>query len=469
MPANKAKNMRTNGAFGDKAFYKRVFSVMVPIMIQGAFTNFVNMLDNLMVGRLGTAEMTGVSIANQFVFVYMLCMFGAVSGAGIFTAQFHGSGNQEGVRNTFRFKIVFTLFLAVVFAALLYFNQDALIGMYLKGEAAEGAAEATFAFAKQYLNLIMIEMVPMALCQSFASTLRETDHAMPPMVAGIAAVLVNLCLNYVLIFGNFGAPRLGVAGAAIATVISRFVELFINFFWCVANRSKAVFFQGAFRNFRIPASLIGRILVKGLPLMLNETLWSAGLVLVDQCYSLRGLNVVSAQNIVYTFYDLFCVAFTSCGSAIGIIIGQELGAGELEKAKGDAKKFCVLSVMIGITIGAAFASLSGLIPRLYNTTDEVRHLATAIILVFSAVMPFFAYCNATYFIVRAGGKTLITMLTDSGYVWIFQLTTAFIISRYTEIPIIPFYVIEQGLQIIKVAMGTYFVRKGVWLNNIVTE
>ena len=461
--------MKPLNAFGNKAFYKHVFSVMFPIMIQGAFTNFVNMLDNLMVGRLGTAEMTGVSIANQFVFVYMLCMFGAVSGAGIFTAQYHGSGDLEGVRNTFRFKLVFTVFLAVLFAALLFWKEDALIGMYLKGEAAEGAAEATFGYAKQYLNLIMIEMIPMALCQSFASTLRETDHAMPPMVAGIAAVLVNLVLNYVLIFGNFGAPRLGVAGAAIATVISRFVELAINFGWCAAHPGRASFFPGVFRHFRIPKALAGRIFLKGLPLMLNETLWSAGLVLVDQCYSLRGLNVVSAQNIVYTFYDLFCVAFTSCGSAIGIVIGQELGAGELEKAKGDAKKLCVLSVLIGTFIGVLFASVSGLIPQLYNTTDEVRRLATSIILVFSACMPFFAYCNATYFIVRAGGKTLITMLTDSGYVWIFQLTTAYFISRFTDIPIVPFYVIIQALQIIKVALGTYFVRKGVWLTRMVGD
>ncbi len=461
--------MKPNRAFGDKAFYKHVFSVMVPITIQGAFTSFVNMLDNIMVGRLGTAEMTGVSVANQFVFVYMLCMFGAVSGAGIFGAQFHGSGNTEGVRNTFRFKIVFTLFLALVFGALLLWKQDALIGMYLKGEAAEGAAEATFAFAKEYLNIVMIEMIPMALCQSFASTLRETSHATPPMVAGIVAVLVNLCLNYTLIFGNFGAPRLGVAGAAVATVVSRFVELFINLFWCMANKTKAAFFQGAFRHFRVPASLVGRILLKGLPLMLNETLWSAGLVLVDQCYSLRGLNVVSAQNIVYTFYDLFCVAFTSCGSAIGIIIGQELGAGELEKAKGDAKKFCVLSVLIGAAAGLAFALLSGIIPQIYNTTDDVRHLATAIILVFSAVFPMFAYSNATYFIVRAGGKTLITMLTDCGYVWIFQLPTAYVISRFTGIPIIPFYIIINSLQLIKVVMGTYFVKKGVWISNIVSE
>ena len=217
--------MNTRGAFGNKAFYKHVFAVMVPIMIQGMFTSFVNMLDNIMVGRLGTAEMTGVSVANQFVFVYMLCMFGAVSGAGIFGAQFHGSGNVEGVRNTFRFKLILTTALALIFGTLLIWQEDALIGMYLKGEAAEGAAEATFAFAKQYLNIIVIEMIPMALCQSFASTLRETDHSSVPMVAGVVSVLINLALNYVLIFGNFGAPRLGVAGAAVATVISRFAEL----------------------------------------------------------------------------------------------------------------------------------------------------------------------------------------------------------------------------------------------------
>ena len=215
--------------------------------------------------------------------------------------------------------------------------------------------------------------------------------------------------------------------------------------------------------------LVGRIMVKGLPLMMNETLWSAGLVLVDQCFSLRGLNVVSAQNIVYTFYDLFCVAFSSCGNAIGIIIGQELGAGQLEKARTDARKLCVLATLIGLGVGLAFIGVSGIVPKIYNTTEDVRRLATSLMTVMGSFMALYAYTMATYYIVRAGGKTLITMLTDSGYVWIFQLPAAYVISRFTDVPIIPFYLMIQSLQLVKVTMGTYFVRKGIWLQNIVSE
>ncbi len=455
--------------FGNKHFYKHIFMVMLPIMVQNAITNFVNMLDNLMVGRLGTVEMSSVSVSNMLVFVYNLSIFGAVSGAGIFTAQYHGKNDTEGVRNTFRFKMLIALGLTLGAGLIFIFFGEQLISLYLKGEGDPADAAAILALAKQYIAVILIGLIPNALTQSFSSTLRETDNGVPPMIAGLIAVFVNLILNFILIFGHFGAPRLGVVGAAIATVASRFVELIFVAAWTLRNKKKAPFIVGVFRNFRIPGALCRQIILKGLPLMMNETLWAAGIAFLEQCYSTRGLHVVAACNISNTFFNVFSVAFISSGSAVGIIVGQQLGAGKIREAREDAPRLITFMLILGIAIALIYAGVAFVAPHLYNTDADVRRLATELMLVTAAFLPFDAMLNGSYFMVRSGGKTLITMLTDCGMLWSVQVVAAFFISRFTDLPIIPLFAIVESGMILKCAVSLWFVRQGKWANRIVAE
>lgn len=210
---------------GDRAFYAKIFALAFPIMIQNGITNLVNMLDNIMVGRVGTVQMTGVAATNQLMFVFNLCVFGAISGAGIFGAQFYGSGDQKGVRDAFRFKVVFCTLFAMLGIVLFLTCGDPLINLYLKGEGSAEDAAASLRYARSYMNIMLIGLIPFSVSQCYSSTLRETDCPMLPMIAGLVAVGVNVSLNTVLIFGYLGFPALGVNGAAIATVISRFAEL----------------------------------------------------------------------------------------------------------------------------------------------------------------------------------------------------------------------------------------------------
>ena len=455
--------------FGDKAFYKRLFLVMLPIVIQNAITNFVSMLDNLMVGRLGTEEMSGVSIANTLIFVYNLCIFGAVSGAGIFTAQYHGKEDHEGVRYSFRFKLMIATVLTGLAILLLLTKGDVLISLYLQGEGDPAEAARILQFAKDYLAVILIGLIPSAIAQAFASTLRETDKGVPPMVAGLIAVGVNLTLNYILIFGNFGAPRLGVVGAAIATVVSRFVELGIVAGWTLKNPGKAPFIRGAFRSMRVPKQLCLEIVKKGFPLMLNESIWAAGVAYLDKCYTTRGLDVVAACNISNTFFNVMAVAIIAAGSAIGIIMGQKLGAGQVEEAKEDAPKMIVFAALLGVGVGILYVGVAYLAPQLYNTTDSVRRVATDLLLVTAAFMPVEAILNGSYFMVRAGGKTLITMFTDCGLLWIVQGTTAFLLSEFTDIGVIPLFALVEAGMIVKMAVSLFFVHQGKWARSVVEE
>lgn len=452
---------------GDRQFYRRVLTVALPIIVQNGITNFVSLLDNIMVGQVGTVQMSGVAIVNQLLFVYNLCIFGAVSGAGIFTAQYYGSDNHKGIRHTFRFKLMVGALLTAAGVALFLFAGKPLIQLYLQGEGAPEDALKTLAFGWEYLLVMLWGLPAFALGTAYSSTLRESGQTMIPMVAGICAVVVNLILNYLLIFGHFGFPIMGIRGAALATVISRYVELMIVSVWTHTHQKNNPFIKGAYRSMHVPAQLLGQIMVKGIPLLINEALWASGMAILSQCYSTRGLDVVAAQNISSTIYNLSSVIFLSMGNAVGIIIGQMLGSGRSEaEVRETDRKLIFTSVISCLALGALLASLSGIFPKIYNTTESVRSLASTFICICALMMPFNAYTNAAYFTLRSGGKTLVTFLFDSCYVWVVCVPLAFILSRFTNISIIALYVICQSLDIVKSAIGAFMIRQGSWIQNL---
>ncbi len=454
---------------GNRAFYGRVFGIAIPIIIQNGITNFVNLLDNIMVGQVGTVPMSGVSIVNGLLFVFNLCVFGASSGAGIFTAQFHGSNDQEGIRHTFRFKFLICLLLSLLGSGFFLFGGDRLIGLYLTGEGDAAMAEGALHYGLQYLAVMVWGFLPFALTNAYSSTLRETGETMVPMVGGITAVLVNLVGNYILIFGHFGAPKMGVQGAALATVISRYVELAIVAGWTHSHGDKKPFIKGAYRSLYIPGRLLKSIVIKGMPLLLNEFLWSSGMAIQNQCYSTCGLDVVPAMNISSTIFNLASVVFLSMGNAVGIIMGQMLGAEEsVPRVRDTNRKLLTVSVVSGSVFALVMAAFSGLFPRIYNTTDQVRQLATWLICINACMMPFNSYTNATYFTLRSGGQTLVTFLFDSCFVWVVCVPLAFCLSRFTDMGILPLFALCQATDLIKCVLGAYMLKQGKWIQNLTT-
>ena len=455
---------------GDKAFYKRVITIVVPIIIQNGITNFVSLLDNIMVGQVGTLPMSGVSIVNQLLFVFNLCIFGATAGAGIFTAQFQGSGDNEGIRHTFRFKLLICVVLAIAGGVLFALADTPLISLFLKGDGDAEDAAAILGYGEAYLKMMLPGLLPFAITNAYAGTLKETGETVVPMVGGIAATLVNLVLNYILIFGHFGAPEMGVEGAALATVISRFAELAIVAGWTHLHRQKNPFIVGAYRSMRIPAGLLRGITVKGMPLLANELLWSTGMTFLTQCYSTCGLDVVPALNISSTLFNLTSVVFLSMGVADGILMGQMLGASAPEPEVRDySRKLVAISVASAVVFGLLTIALSGAFPHIYNTTHEVRSLASGLILISALFMPFDALTNASYFILRSGGQTYITFLFDSGFVWAVMVPLAFVLSRFAHISILPLYFICQSTNILKAALGIIFLKQGKWIQNLAID
>ena len=456
-----------NKFIGDKAFYRLVLTIALPVMIQNGITSFVNMLDNLMVGGIGTEQMSGVAICNQLIFVFNLCVFGGLSGAGIYGAQFSGKRDVEGVQNVLRFKLWLVVILSVVGVAALRLFDEPLLSLFLHQGSEQGDLALTLQCARAYLSVALIGLPLWALSQAYASTLRETASTTLPMGAGIAAMLVNLIGNWILIYGHFGAPKLGVVGAAWATVLSRMVELVIILLFTHLKPQAHPFVQGLYRTLKVPRALTGMIVKKGMPLLLNEALWSSGQTTLVQIYSTRGLAVVAGINISNTISMLFNIVFMSLGSSIGIVVGNLLGADEMEKARDTNTKLTAFSVMCCFAIGGILAATSGVFPELYNTTDEVRRIASSLILITSAVMPFHAYTNACYFTLRSGGLTRLTMVYDCCFVWCVCIPLAFGLCRFTNLPFVTVYALVTATEGLKALFGYRFVHQGKWIRNIV--
>ena len=451
---------------GSKAFYKMVFMIALPMIIQNTITNFVNLLDNIMVGQLGTAQMSGVSVVNQLIFIFNLAVFGISSGAGVFTSQFFGSKDMDGVRQTMRYRLMASLVISTGFIAAILLKQDALISLFLQGESPADAAQY-LAYGKKYLAIMLWGLPAFALSNAYAGTLREGKQTVVPMVSGTVAVLVNLVFNYILIFGHFGAPRMGVEGAALATVISRYVELVIVVLWTHLHPNRCPFVPRLYKNLYIPAKLLKQLVLRGIPLMGNEILWSFAITFMNQRYAICGPGVLAALNITSVINLLSNVVTLTLGNVTGILLGQMMGAGEkTETIRGESRKLIFLSFTCGTVFGILLALIAPLFPKLYNTTDEIRQMATGMIFILALFKPVMGIVHACYNTIRAGGKTWMTFINDSGFMWCVSAPLVFYLSAFTQLPILPIYFLCQLPEVLKLIMSFCILKGDSWVQNL---
>ena len=453
----------------NKSIYKRALRLAVPMMIQNGITNAVGLVDNVMVGSLGSEAITAVSIIGQLIFVFNLAIFGGLSGPGIYGAQYFGQQNMDGFRNTVRIKHWIGFFCLI--GGLLVFNLAAepLIGLYLRGESSDVDPVLTMSLAKEYLSVMLWGLPFFVITQIYAGSLRETGQSVKPMVAGITSVVIDIVFNYLLIYGNFGMPKLGVQGAAIATVMARIIESAVVVIWTFAARRRHVFIQGLYKTLLVPVADTKRILKKSLPIFFNEFLWAGAMAALTQCYSIRSLDIVAGLNISNALCDLLNVVFVALGNAVGILIGQTLGASLYDKAKKEAFSLMWFTGAVCVVLTVVLTAVSGVFPSFYNTTGEIKGYASSFIVITALFFPVQGFLNALYFTLRSGGKTLVTFLFDSVFSWVIPVPCAFILCNFTELPVLAVFAVVQAADFIKVAVGYVLIKKGVWISNLVEE
>ena len=440
-----------------------VLAICIPIVIQNGFTNLASLLDNIMIGQLGTLSMSGVSITNQLLQVFNVTIFGAMSGPGIFMAQFYGKKNKEGVENCFRIKLIIGIIITLLAIFLFYTFGQQLISLYLNDNPQDNLK--TLNYGMDYLKIMIIGLIPFVITQVYSSSLRETGNTVLPMIASVVAVIVNFCINYILIFGHFGFPQLGVSGAAIGTVVSRVIEMSIN----IVGGYRNTYLKEATVLKKVPLSLTKEMLKRGLPLLCNEILWSISIALISQSYSTRGIIAVAAINITTTVTNFFMIVCYAMGNSISIVVGQQLGAGEIEKAKDYDLKMLFMNFVMCLAIGIVLFNVSSLIPKIYNTSLEVKALASQLLKIAACMLPIISIYYSSYFTMRAGGKTFLTFLFDSGYTFVFTFMSALLLTRLTSLPILTIYLLVQCVDIPKATLGLILVRKGIWVHNIVSD
>ena len=389
-------------------------------------------------------------------------------GASIFASQYHGSNDNDGVKKTFQFKwIMILLTISVGFFIFLFFGEK-LISTFINTNSDDTTDPILVQrYAWNYLKIMLIGIIPFAVKEIYASALREAKQTLVPMIAGVSAIVVNLVFNYLLIFGKLGFPALGVEGAAIATVLSRFVELAVVAVYLHANSNKHQFIKRVYLKKFINIRDVRRFLPKTLLLCANEILWSLSITLIFQCYSMRGLDIVGAMNICNNINNVFMTLGLSLGNAIAIIIGQLLGAKKYDEAYDTGVKLLAFSLFISI-ISSLLMVTSGLfIPNVYKTTTAIKKMAFKFTLVAAIGMPINTFNTSAYFMIRSGGRTVLTFLFDSAFAWVVRIPLAYCLVVFTDLNILLVFLFVTLSELIKVPIAIFIVKTKIWLKTII--
>ena len=445
---------------GDRHFYKRLFAISLPIVLQQLLTSSLQLIDNLMVGDLGELAIGSVSVVNQLYFVIILITFGALGGAGIFTAQYFGSKEEEKLKQTFRFKLIVALLLVIL--SIVVFS---VLGEYLIGFFTEN--QVTIAGGMDYLNIVKWSMLPWAFSIAISTTFREIGTTKPLLWITLGAIITNTVLNYLLIFGNFGFPNLGIEGAAYATLASRVVEFLLMFVLLI--RKGKIFNTKIKDVFKIDALILKAIIIMALPLLLNEFFWSMGQTMFLQSYSTRGDSALAAMNITNAISQLVFVTFGGIGTGIAVMVGNTLGMNQLEGAKDNAKKVIAFAVAFAFVTGMMLFILSFFILDLYDITETTKRIAANNIRINAIFIPVYSFNVSMYFTLRAGGDTRSTMMMDSGYMWVVQVPLIFILARVTNLNVIMLFLIVQLLELPKSVFALSRYKKENWVRNLAIE
>lgn len=445
--------------YKDKYFIPRLLALAAPILLQNLLSSSLNFIDVFMVGRLGETALAAVGSANQFFFVFNMLNFGLASGSAIFTAQHWGQKDVKSIRSVMGFGLFLTLAIAVIFTIATFISPDLVIRLFSK--------DATVVqMGSDYLKIISLTFIITAISISYSVVLRSTENVIYPMVASFIGVITNTVLNYLLIFGSFGFPKMGVSGAALATLIARFIEMsIIVSITYIRKLPAAVMFADLFRFTRDQAKVY---IKKALPVVLRSVGWSAGFSMFSIIYGNISTESLAAFSVSGSIERICMIFFTGIGASCSIMVGNRIGAGEEATARGYAKNFLLLNIGISVVLSVLLFFLRTPIVGLYQLTDTSREYMLGILLVMSLIM--WAKSTNVIFhmgILKAGGDTLFSMIVDVGGVWLIGVPIALFAGFVLKLPVNLIVACVTVEEITKMIVAFLRYRSGRWLNRLV--
>jgi len=450
--------------FGPLYFYKEAIAIALPVMLQQFIMSMVSLVDNFMVAGLGDASMAAVNVTNHLSFVYFVMMNTICQAGGIYMAQFRGASDGEGMKQAFRFKIIFTMLAAVVFFILCRAIPDKMIAMMTTGNAAQ---EEIVRIGSAYLKMISWTVFPAAVSTSIATSFREIARPKGPLFVSAAATLVNTAGNWILIYGNLGAPRLEVTGAAYATIIARFTEFII--FLIFASTVKAPFIVSINKLFNVHRDLVKKILSKSAMIFVSEVSWISAETLMIAMYNRRGgAEVVAGMAAGWTIANIFFLILGGIWTASTVLVGGSLGANKLDEARRRAEWIKSGAFAAGIILAIPGAVVSAvLIPLVFsNLSPDARSTCLGLVLVILAYLPLWSILNTQFAISRAGGDTALGMYTDLIVNTLLFAPGAVILSFFTALSPVPMFALLKMTDFVKYFVAGHLMKKEKWVRNL---
>ena len=434
-------------------------------MLQSLLTGLVSLVDNFMVAGLGDVKMAAVNAANQVNFVFFIIINTACMAGGIFLSQHRGAKNPDGMRKAFRFKIIASLFISGIYAILCAAIPEPLIGIMVSGNS---SGAAIIAEGSIYMRAVAPSFIPFALAVALGSSFREVGKTRVSLAASTIAALVNTFLNWIFIYGNLGAPRMEVRGAAMATDIARFVEIAIFLFWL--GRSRPDFHFEPRTIFDIDRKTFGTIMSRSGMMLFSETAWVVSETIITAMYNSRGgADTVAGMAAAWTIANLFFLVFGAVHTAVAVIVGSTLGSGKLEEAKLKGRWITSGSVVFGVGIGLLAAASNAIVPLVFgNLSFQARTTTGAMILVIAAYLPLWTLLNAQFALSRAGGDTAMGVWVDVGVTYVVFLPFAWGLSALTPVGPVALFAVAKLTDFMKAAVAAWWLKKDKWVRNLAT-
>jgi len=446
------KKIKTN-----KTFYLHVLSLAVPFMLQQLIGSSVNLLDNLMVGQLGDAAIAGVASANRFYLIATFAIFGLSGASSIFIAQYFGAKDEEHIKQSFRFSLIAAYGLIFPFLLIGTFYPVFIIGLFTKDPA-------VIASGSLYLKIAIWTYIPMTFSMTVGNAMRSVGETKIPLYTSMVAIVTNLIFNYILIFGHFGFPKMGVQGAALATIIARVLEVIVI---AVILQKKHFVFNTKIRDlFHISPKLLKAITLKAIPLTTNEIFWSTGMSVLFKFYSTRGTEVMAGMSISGTVADLFFTLFGGMTVATTVVISQALGANRLQEARDDAYKLLHFSQGLAVVMGLLMFGVSFIVPQWYEVTDVSRQTAETFLRIQSGMFWLYMSNAQCFFILRAGGDTRSTLMMDAVFMWVVNLPIVGLVTYLTNWNVYAIYLVGQSTDFVKFFLAYSLVKREKWVKNL---
>ncbi len=445
----------------NKRFYKRLLILTLPIVIQNLITTSLNMLDTLMIGSLGEVELAAVGVANQFYFLYSLLVMGIGAGCSILIAQLWGKKDVEKIHSVLKLGLIGAIGFALVFMVTGFFGAEKIIALF-------NSDVDVIRLGSEYLRISIFSYFVSSFSFVFAGALRSIGNSALPMWGSLAGLMVNGVLNAILIFGFFGVPALGVAGAAIATLIARIVECVIILTVVTFKVKPLRLTLKDFKQIEMP--MVKLLYITALPVVLNEACWGLANIMYTMIYGHIGVNAIATTQITSTIMNLFTIVIFGMAHASVVIIGNEIGANREEQGIVYAKKIIRLSIIVGTIMAVTLALLSPVIVKMYNVSDVVRHDAMKILIIYAIFMLPRVYNGVQIVgILRGGGDAKYGSIAQGLSMWLVGIPLAFIAAYVLKWPISSVIFLSTFEEVLRFFILRRRFKSNKWINNMVKD